>query len=104
MGYFGSSGKIQKLFLGTHVFEQLLFSMFLSILILDFDLILGTSANFRVNVGSKHCFGVFFFYFLQPLLAIFRIGLVLNNILGSVQIVEQLLSSLFRSIYVLILT
>ena len=102
MGYFGSSGKIQKLFLGTHVFEQLLFSMFLSILILDFDLILGTSAIFRVNLGSKHCFGVF--YFLQPFLAIFRIGLVLNNILGSVQIVEQLLSSLFRSIYVLILT
>ena len=63
MGYFGSSGKIQKLFWGTHVFEQLLFSMFLSILILDFDLILGTSAIFRVNVGSKHCFGVFFFSF-----------------------------------------
>ena len=63
MGYFGSSGKIQKLFLGTHVFEQLLFSMFLSILILDFDLILGTSAIFRVNLGSKHCFGFFFLLF-----------------------------------------
>ena len=47
MGYFLGSGFGSKTVLGsTHVVEQLSFSMFLSILTFDFDLILGTFLTF----------------------------------------------------------
>ena len=53
-------------FLGsTHVVEQLSFSLFLSILTFDFDLILGSfftfwalTVYFGVGEGFKKCFGV----------------------------------------------
>ena len=66
MGYFGDSCEVGKLFFGsTHVVEQLLFSMFPSILAFDFDLILGlfftfwgpNGLFFGLEQGSKSVFG-----------------------------------------------
>ena len=48
MGYFGGWGRTRQLFWGsTYVVEQLSFSLFLSILTFDFDLILGSFFTFR---------------------------------------------------------
>ena len=65
----------------THVVEQLSFSMFLSILTFDFDLVLGSFLTFW---GPNGLF----------------LGLEKgsNTVLGSTYVVEQLLSSLFLSI------
>ena len=66
MGFFGSQGKVKKMFLGTtHVVEQLLFSMFPSFLTFYFDLISGLFLTFWVpnglflghGYGSKTVFG-----------------------------------------------
>ena len=47
MGYFWSWGRVSKTFLGfTHVFEQLSFSMFSSIVTFDFNLIFGSFLTF----------------------------------------------------------
>ena len=47
MSYFWGSGRAQKIALGsTHVVEQLSFSMFSSILIFEFYLILGSFFSF----------------------------------------------------------
>ena len=47
MGYFWGSEKGSKTVLGfTHVVQQLSFSMFLSILTFDFDIILGSFFTF----------------------------------------------------------
>ena len=66
MAYIWGRGRIRKLFLGsTHVAEQLLFSIFPSILTFDFVLNLGSfltfwgsNGLFWVRVGLKNCFGV----------------------------------------------
>ena len=67
MGYFWGLGRVRQLFFGsTHVVQQLSFSMFLSILTSDFDLILGSFLLFRALMGYflgwsrvRNCFGVY---------------------------------------------
>ena len=61
----------------THVVEQLSFSMFLSILTFDFDLILGS-----------------FFTFLGPNGLYLGLGKGTITVLGSTHVVEQLLFSM----------
>ena len=66
MGYFGGQGEVKKTVLGsTHVSKQISFSMFPSILTLDYSLNLGSfltfwgyNGFFGVRVGFKNCFGV----------------------------------------------
>ena len=54
MGYFWGRGRVQKLFLSTHIVEQLLFSIVSSTLTFDFGLILG---SFFLLFGAlKGCF------------------------------------------------
>ena len=67
----------------THVLEQLSFSMFLSILTFDFDLILGS-----------------FFTFCGPNGLFLRLGKGPNTVLGSTHVVEQLLFCMFLSILI----
>ena len=83
-GLFLGLGKSSNTGLGsTHVVEQLSFSVFLSILTFDFDLIL---------LGNLHFFG--------PILAIFGVGVAFDNHfgLGSTHAVQQLSFSMFSSI------
>ena len=65
----------------THVVEQLSFSMFLSILTFDFDLILGS-----------------FFTFGGPYGRFLELGKGSKTVLGSTNVVEQLSFSMFPSI------
>ena len=65
----------------THIVEQLSFSLFLSILTFDFDLILGS-----------------FLTFWGPNRLFLGLGKGSNTVLGSTHIVEQLLFSMFLSI------
>ena len=52
MGYILGLGKVSKTVFGsTHVVEQMSFSMFPSILIFDFDLILGSFLTFWGPTG-----------------------------------------------------
>ena len=54
MGYFWGLSRIEKTILGsTHVVEKLSFSMFLSILTFDFDLILGSFFTFWCSIGLR---------------------------------------------------
>ena len=80
MGYFWGWGTVQQLF-STHVDEQLSFSLFLSILKFDFDLILGS-----------------FFTLWAPNGLIWGLGKGSNTVLGSTHVVEQLLFSIVSSI------
>jgi len=51
MGYLWSWGGFNNCFWSTHVFDQTSFFMFLSILIFDFDLILGSFLTFLGLIG-----------------------------------------------------
>ena len=81
IGYFEGGGQVQIVLGSTHIVQQLLFSLFPSILMFDFDFILG-----------------FFLNFLGP------DGLFLGSmwgsetVLGSTHVVEQLSFSMFPSL------
>ena len=77
LGYFD----VQIVLGSTHIVQQLLFSLFLSILTFDFDLILG---SFFALGGSN---GLFFGL---------RWGSI--TVLGTTQVVEQILFSIVPSI------
>ena len=122
MGYFWGRSRVQKLVWGllAHGIEQLLFSMFLSILTFDFDLILVFfsfwglySAILGVGVGFDNCFHIVeqlsiltfifdsimgsFLTFGGPKRLFLGVGKSPNTVLGSLHIVEQLLFSMFSS-------
>ena len=81
IGYFEGWGQVQIVLGSTHIVQQLLFSLFPSILMFDFDFILGLFLTFfgpnRLFLGSM--WG-------------------LKTFLGSNHIVQQLLFSLCPSI------
>ena len=68
IGYFEGWGQVQIVFGSTHIVQQLIFSLFPSILMFDFDLILGLFLTFfcpnglflgsmwgsKIVLGSKH--------------------------------------------------
>ena len=72
---------LTSVFGSIHVVEQLSFSMFLSILTFDFDLILGS-----------------FFTFLGPNGLFLRLWKGSKTVLGPTHVVEQLAFSMFLSI------
>ena len=81
IGYFEGLGQVQIVLGSTHVVQQLLFSLFPSILMFDFDLILGLFLTFLGTNGL----------FLGSMWGS-------KTVLGSTHVVEQLSFSLFLSI------
>ena len=73
IGYFEGWGQVQIVFGSTHIVQQLIFSMFPSILMFDFDLILGLLLTFWGSNGL----------FLGPMYGS-------KTVLRSTHVVEQL--------------
>ena len=83
IGYFDGWGQVQIILGSTQILQQLLISLFPSILTLDFDLILGLFFTFGGPHGHFLGFGVGF-----------------KKFLGSTHIVEQLSFCMFPSILI----